>query len=146
MSPEDKDAALFPRHFGGRWALIHRPVPNLSGANANVWLSFSSVLHNWGDHSRLLEARDGAWWDARKIGLSPQPIETVEGWLVVYHGVRNTPAGAIYRVGPALLDLDAPRRVLRRGDVWVLGPRAAYEITGDIPNVVFPCGAVHDGA
>ena len=144
MSPEDKDAAFFPRQFGGRWALIHRPVPHSGGAKANMWLSFSPDLHNWGDHSVLLEARDGAWWDAGKIGLSPQPIETVDGWLVIYHGVRNTPAGALYRVGLALLDLDDPRRVLRRGDEWVVGPRETYEVTGDIPNVVFPCGAVLD--
>lgn len=146
MSPEDKDAALFPRQFGGRWALIHRPVPHSGGAKANIWLSFSPDLRNWGDHSVLLEARDGAWWDAGKIGLSPQPIETVDGWLVIYHGVRNTPAGALYRIGIALLDLEDPRRVLRRGDEWVVGPRATYEVTGDIPNVVFPCGAVLDGA
>ncbi len=146
MSPEDKDAAFFPRQFGGRWALIHRPVPHSGGAKANMWLSFSPDLHNWGDHSVLLEARDGAWWDAGKIGLSPQPIETVDGWLVIYHGVRNTPAGALYRVGLALLDLDDPRRVLRRGDEWVVGPRAPYEVMGDIPNVVFPCGAVLDAA
>ncbi|HET7425631.1 MAG TPA: hypothetical protein VFJ50_01230, partial [Gemmatimonadales bacterium] len=143
MAPEDKDAAFFPRRFGGRWALIHRPVPAIPGAKANIWLSFSRDLSMWGDHTVLLEARDGAWWDAGKIGLSPQPIETSEGWLVIYHGVRNTPAGAIYRVGLTLLDLEDPRRVLRRGDEWVMGPQEPYEVTGDIPNVLFPCGAVH---
>src|SRR5436190_24403127 len=61
---------------------------------------------------------------------------------MIYHGVRNTPAGALYRVGLALLDLDDPRTVLRRGDEWVVGPAAPYEVAGDIPNVVFPCGAV----
>src|ERR1051326_1621526 len=146
MSPEDKDAAFFPRRFGDRWALIHRPVPNIGGAKANMWLSFSPDLHNWGDHSVLLEARDGAWWDAGKIGLSTPPIETDDGWLIIYHGVRVTPAGAVFRVGLALLDLEDPRRVLRRGDEWVVGPQAAYETTGDIPNVVFPCGAVLDPA
>lgn len=145
MSPEDKDAAFFPRQFDGRWALIHRPVPQVASAKANVWLSFSPDLRSWGDHAVLLEARDGAWWDAGKIGLSPPPIETAEGWLIVYHGVRQTPAGAIYRAGLALLDLDDPRRVLRRGEEWVAGPQASYEVTGDIPNVIFPCGAVvHD--
>jgi predicted GH43/DUF377 family glycosyl hydrolase len=84
--------------------------------------------------------------DAGKIGLSAQPIETDEGWLVIYHGVRDTPAGALYRVGLALLDLEDPRRVLRRGDEWVVGPQAPYEVMGDIPNVVFPCGAVLDAA
>jgi len=145
-TPEDKDAAFFPRQFGGRWAMIHRPVPHVSGAKANMWLSFSPDLRHWGDHAVLMEAREGAWWDAGKIGLSSQPIATPEGWLVVYHGVRQTPAGALYRVGMALLDLDDPRRVLRRGEEWIVGPEAPYEIAGDIPNVIFPCGAVLDEA
>ena len=144
--PEDKDAAFFPRQFDGRWAMIHRPVPQITGAKANMWLSFSPDLRHWGDHTILMEAREGAWWDAGKIGLSSQPIETSEGWLVVYHGVRHTPAGALYRVGLALLDLDNPRRVLRRGEEWIVGPEAPYEVTGDIPNVIFPCGAVLDDA
>ena len=63
---------------------------------------------------------------------------------MIYHGVRQTPAGALYRVGLALLDLDDPRQVIRRGDSWVAGPQAPYEVNGDIPNVVFPCGAVVD--
>ncbi|MBM2810094.1 MAG: glycosidase related protein [Chloroflexi bacterium] len=146
MPPEDKDAAFFPRRFGGRWALIHRPVPRLTEAKANMWLSYSPDLTHWGDHTVLIEARDGAWWDAGKVGLSSQPIETEEGWLIVYHGVRHTAAGALYRVGLALLDLDDPRRVLRRGDEWVINARTPYEIDGDVANVVFPCGAVLDQA
>ncbi len=74
MPPEDKDAAFFPRTFGGRWALIHRPVPNIPGAKAHIWLSFTPDLKHYGDHMVLLEARDGAYWDAGKIGLSPPPI------------------------------------------------------------------------
>ncbi|HYM83085.1 MAG TPA: glycosidase, partial [Candidatus Dormibacteraeota bacterium] len=62
MPPEDKDAALFPRRFGGRWAMIHRPAPLRGGAH--MWISFSPDLRHWGDHTLLLEARDGAWWDA----------------------------------------------------------------------------------
>ncbi len=146
MPSENKDAAFFPRQFDGRWALIHRPVPRQVGAKANMWLSFSPDLRHWGDHTVLMEARDGAWWDAGKIGLSSQPIETAEGWLIVYHGVRQTPAGALYRIGLALLDLDDPRQVLRRGEEWVVGPEAPYEVGGDIPYVVFPCGAVLDAA
>lgn len=144
MPPEDKDAALFPVRIDGRWALIHRPVPNVPGAKANIWLSFSPDLRHWGDHMVLMEAREGAFWDAGKIGLSPPPIETDEGWLIIYHGVRNTPAGAIYRLGLALLDRDDPSIVLRRGEEWVFGPEEPYELMGDVPNVVFPCGVVVD--
>jgi predicted GH43/DUF377 family glycosyl hydrolase len=92
----------------------------------------------------LLEARRGAWWDAYKIGLSPQPIETSEGWLIVYHGVRETAAGCLYRLGLALLDLEEPWRVIRRSDEWVFAPTEAYERTGDVSQVVFPCGITHD--
>lgn len=144
MSPEDKDAAFFPRKFGGRWALIHRPMPHVAGTLANIWLSFSPDLSHWGDHYVLLEARRGAFWDANKIGLSPPPIETSEGWLIIYHGVKQTPAGAIYRGGLALLDLEDPRVVTHRGDEWVFGPDEPYELTGDVPNVVFPCGTILD--
>ena len=144
MPPEDKDAALFPRRFDGRWAMIHRPSP-LRG-NANMWVSSSPDLRHWGHHALLLEARNGAWWDAGKIGLGPPPMETAEGWLLMYHGVHLTGDGPIYRVGLALLDLDDPRVVLRRMDEWVFGPYAQYELTGDVGKVVFPCGWVHDEA
>ena len=103
LPPEDKDAALFPRRFGGRWAIIHRPVP--VHGSADMWISYSPDLVHWGDHRVLIQARRGGWWDARKIGLSPQPIETEDGWLLLYHGVRETAAGALYRLGLALLDL-----------------------------------------
>jgi predicted GH43/DUF377 family glycosyl hydrolase len=87
-----------------------------------------------------LEARRGAWWDANKIGLSPPPIETPEGWLMLYHGVRQTPAGCLYRLGLALFDRETPERCLLRGDRWMFGPEEPYERTGDVGNVVFPCG------
>ena len=142
MPPEDKDAAMFPRRVKGRWAMIHRPSPLRGGAH--MWLSHSPDLQHWGDHRLLLEARDGAWWDAGKIGLGPPPLETPEGWLVMYHGVRLTSDGPIYRMGLALLDLEDPGIVLRRTDEWVFAPEAPYEITGDVGRVVFPCGWVHD--
>lgn len=137
MPPEDKDAALLPRRIRGQWALIHRPVSNWG---AHIWISYSSDLSHWGDHKIILEARRGAWWDANKIGLSPPPIETDEGWLMIYHGVRQTAAGCIYRLGLALFDLDNPEQCLRRGDAWVFGPEMTYEREGDVGNVVFPCG------
>jgi len=138
MPPDDKDAALFPRRFGGRWAMIHRPSP-LRGP-AHMWVSFSPDLRHWGDHTLLLETRDGAWWDASKIGLGPPPLETPDGWLILYHGVHPNAGGSIYRVGLALLDLDDPTVVLHRGEEWVLGPQAPYELAGDVHQVVFPNG------
>ncbi|MBI5725268.1 MAG: glycosidase [Planctomycetes bacterium] len=140
LPPEDKDAALFPRRFGSHWAMIHRPV-QASGA-AHIWISFSPDLRHWGSHRILLPSRQGAWWDARRIGLAPPPIETPEGWLILYHGVRNTAAGSLYRVGLALLDLENPVNVIYRGSEWIFGPLQPYERVGDVGDVVFPTGFV----
>jgi predicted GH43/DUF377 family glycosyl hydrolase len=138
LPPEDKDACLFPRRFNGRFALIHRPIVR---DEAHIWISFSPDLKHWGDHRPLIMTRTG-YWDCRRVGLACQPIEIAEGWLLFYHGVRNTTAGAIYRVGLALLDLNSPWKVLRRSDEWILGPSALYERIGDVSDVVFPNGAV----
>jgi predicted GH43/DUF377 family glycosyl hydrolase len=142
MPPDDKDAALFPIKFGGRWAMLHRPVPTTAVAGAHIWLSWSPDLKHWGDHHILLRARRGSWWDANKIGLSPPPLRTEEGWLMMYHGVRSTASGAIYRLGLALLDLDNPSRLIYRSDEWVFQPEEDYELFGDVDKVVFPCGWV----
>ncbi|MGA3216880.1 MAG: glycosidase [Acidimicrobiales bacterium] len=138
--PEDKDAALFPTTFAGRWALIHRPAPAMSGLGAHVWISFSPDLRHWGDARVLLAARHGGWWDSNKVGLGPPPLRTKDGWLVCYHAVRVTASGSIYRLGLALLDSDDPGKVLARGNEWIFGPHAPYERSGDVPDVVFPCG------
>ncbi len=140
VPPEDKDAALFPYRIGGRWALIHRPVATTPRHAAHIWLSWSPDLRHWGDHTVLLHAREGGWWDAHKIGLNTPPLLTAEGWLLLYHGVRTTAAGTIYRIGLALLDAEQPSRVLARSSEWVFGPEAPYERTGDVDQVVFPCG------
>jgi len=138
LPPEDKDACLFPRRFNGRFALIHRPIVR---GEAHMWISFSPDLKHWGDHRPLIRTRT-AYWDCHRVGLACQPIETPQGWLLFYHGVRSTTAGQIYRVGLALLDLKSPWKVLRRSDEWVLGPSEPYERIGDVGDVVFPSGAV----
>jgi len=142
LLPENKDAALFPRKFGDRWAILHRPYQ--SEQDAHIWLSFSPDLKHWGDHQVVLHARSGAWWDAGKIGIGPQPIETEMGWLIIYHGVQRKVSGSIYRLGLALLDLEDPRKVICRSNEWVFGPRESYEINGDVRDVTFPCGAIYD--
>lgn len=144
MSPDDKDAALFPKKFNGKFMLIHRPCSD--GHRAHIWISSSTDLKSWGEHQILLNARKGGWWDANKVGLSAQPLETPDGWLILYHGVKNTAAGAIYRLGLALLDLEDPTKVLKRSKEWIFGPEEPYEKFGDVSDVVFPCGWILDGA
>ena len=137
MLPPDKDAALLPRRIDGHWLLIHRPMTTYG---SHIWLSYSPDLYHWGGHRLILRARRGGWWDADKIGLSPPLIETSKGWLMIYHGVRHTASGSLYRSGLALFDLKQPERCLLRSNTWVFGPEASYEREGDVPNVTFSCG------
>jgi predicted GH43/DUF377 family glycosyl hydrolase len=143
MPPEDKNASLLPRRVNGDFVLFHRPVSVLS-ARADVWLSKSRDLRSWTTPEPVMQSRSGPWWDAARIGLGPPPVETPHGWLTVYHGVKQMVSTSLYRVGLVLLDLENPTRVLRRTPSWVLGPDADYERVGDVPNVVFPTGLVHE--
>ncbi len=137
MQPDDKDAALLPRRVNGMFALVHRPVAD---SGAHIWISYSPDLRSWGGRRMMLQARRGSWWDANYVGLSPPLIETERGWLMLYHGVRHTAAGCLYRLGVALFDLEQPERLLLRGDEWIFGPEAPYEKMGDVAYVTFPCG------
>lgn len=138
LPPEDKDASLFPRKINGSYVLIHRPIIR---GEAHIWISFSPDLEYWGNHRMLIPVRPG-WWDSTRVGLGPPPIETEAGWLIIYHGVRLTASGSLYRVGLALLDLDEPWKILKRCSEWVFGPHEPYERVGDVPGVTFPTGAV----
>ena len=142
--PEDKNAALLAHRVAGRWVLLHRPKTQYGGARGEILLSRSDDLLSWSAPEQVLQPRAGAWWDSLRIGIGPPPLRTEHGWLLLYHGVKDTVGGDIYRVGLALLDLDEPTRVLRRLPNWIFAPLASYERTGDVPNVVFPCGLVHD--
>ncbi len=136
--PENKDGCLFPRKIRGRYVRLDRPY---GGGTGNIWLSYSDDLLHWGDSEVVMTTR-GGYWDQDRIGACAPPIETPQGWLHIYHGVKNTSAGPLYRMGTVLLDLDNPAKVICRSAVPILTPREYYERVGDIGNVVFSCGAI----
>lgn len=142
MAPEDKNAALFPKKIGNKYMLIHRPYSE--NHRAHIWISTSKNLKHWGDNQILLKSREGGWWDSSKIGISAPPLETKMGWLILYHGVKQTATGYTYRLGLALLDLENPAKILKRSDEWIFGPEAEYEKFGEVSDVVFSCGWVHN--
>ena len=136
--PGNKDGILFPRKINGRYARLDRPIGLGRGS---IWISYSSDLINWGDSEVVISPR-GGFWDDFRVGSSVTPIETRDGWLEIYHGVKMTSAGPIYRIGVVILDLDDPSKIIKRGDQPILAPREDYERIGDVGNVCFACGAV----
>lgn len=133
---DNKNAVLFPRKIDGMYAMLHRPA----SGGGSIWIAFSPDLIYWGRSAMVIPPRGGPWWDGLRVGAGVTPIETDCGWLVIYHGVKHMVNGPIYRVGAALLDLEDPSRLVARSRRWFLGPEVSYERTGDVPNVVFPCG------
>jgi len=128
---DDKDAALFPEKINGRYYLLHRIYPN-------IHLAYSEDLRHWRNLGILMKPRQGMW-DSERIGAGAPPVKTPYGWLLFYHGADHQ---RVYRIGLALLDLRMPQRVLARTEEPVLEPEEEYERRGQVPNVVFTCGAV----
>jgi len=136
--PGNKDAVLFPRRINNLYVRFDRPH---IGPTADMWISYSPDLTYWGKSKVIMEVRPG-YWDSDKIGAGAVPIETKEGWLEIYHGVRSTGAGKIYRLGCALFDLEDPSRLIGRSQIPIISPREMYERAGDVPNIIFTCGAI----
>jgi predicted GH43/DUF377 family glycosyl hydrolase len=107
----------------------------------DIWVSFSPDLIYWGDPRPVITPRQRKW-DSAKIGPGAPPVRTPEGWLLIYHGVRQTAAGQLYRLGAALLDLDEPWRVRGRAAEAILSPAAPEDYQGDVGGVVFTCGVL----
>jgi predicted GH43/DUF377 family glycosyl hydrolase len=93
--PEDKNAALLPYRIDGRWAMLHRPKTQYGGGRGEILLTRSDDLVSWSPPEPVMQPRDGAWWDSLRIGIGPPPLRTEHGWLLVYHGVKETVAGGI---------------------------------------------------
>ena len=141
--PFNRNGALFPRKIGGKYAMLSRPSDNGHTPFGDVYVSESPDLVHWGRHRHVM-APVPLTWQSTKIGAGPTPIETDEGWLILYHGVLTSCNGFVYSMGAALLDLEEPWNVLARGSDYLLSPQVLYEQVGDVPNVVFPCAALVD--
>jgi len=137
--PDMRNVVLFPEKIGGRYVRLDRPHTQI--APWSIWISYSPDLIHWGD-SKIVIKPAHYHWDEMKVGPGAPPIKTPQGWLNIYHGVFDTMAGAVYRLGVALHDLNDPSRILGVADEWILQPEDAWELTGYVPNVVFTCGAV----
>ena len=146
--PFNRNGVLFPRKISGKFAMLSRPSDNGHTAFGDIFYSESPDMEFWGRHRHVMSpaAFEVSAWQCMKIGAGPVPIETSEGWLLFYHGVLRSCNGYVYAFGSALLDLDEPWKVTARSGPYLISPRAPYECMGDVPNVTFPCAALHDPA
>ena len=144
--PFNRNGVMFPRKINGMYMMMSRPSDNGHTPFGDIFVSQSPDLTFWGKHRFMMGVikDDRSAWQSTKIGPGPIPIETNDGWLVIYHGVITTCNGFVYRMGSALVDLDEPWKVKHRSKNFILTPNELYECVGDVPNVVFPCAALAD--
>lgn len=144
--PYNRNGVMFPRKIDGRYAMVSRPSDTGHTPFGDIFYSQSPDMTFWGMHRHVMSTYKGdeSAWQSTKIGAGPIPIETDEGWLMIYHGVLNSCNGFVYSFGAAILDLEKPWIVKYRTKPYLLSPQELYECVGDVPNVVFPCAALTD--
>ena len=133
--PDVKGGVLLPEKVDGKYMLFKRPI------GGGIWVSYSKDLQFWGEDRVVMMPR-GGHWDTSRIGPASAPIWTEHGWLLIYYGAKDTSAGPLYRLGAALLDADDPSHVIARSNVPIISPRETYERIGDLPNMIYSCGAI----
>jgi len=141
----ERDTVLFPEKIGGQYAALHRPSnwigPDYPTDIPGIWFAYLDDLPG-GMYGHRLVMKPEQCWESTKMGAGPPPVKTEKGWLLIYHGRDEN---LVYRAGAALLDLEEPWKVIARTPEPILEPEEEYEKVGDVPNVVFPEGAVAIG-
>lgn len=130
----NKDVVLFPNRIKGKWVLYHRIPPH-------IWVAYSDDLLHWGKSNIVMMPR-GLDWESVKLGAGAPPIKTYRGWIFIYHAMDEA---KVYRLGLAIIALDNPEEVMYRSKHPILEPTEEFEQKGDVPNIVFTCGAFVNG-
>lgn len=139
----DKDLVVFPRKINGRFYILHRLKPDIqlvavtdfADLTDDFWRDY--FLH-FSDHILM---RPVYPHETSYIGAGCPPIETPQGWLLIYHSVYDTVDGYIYSASAALLDLERPEIEIARLPYPLFSPETEYELTGVVNRVCFPTGA-----
>ena len=138
----DKDLTFFPRKINGKFAMLHRIWPGIQIVYFDHWEDLTksfweNYIKNLSDY--IIMDPKGAF-EVNYIGAGGPPIETADGWLLIYHGVQETSTGKIYHAKAALLQLDKPENEIARLDLPLFSPTKQWEIEGEVNDVVFPTG------
>lgn len=144
----DKNLVFFPRRINGKLTFLHRIRPDiqlcmvdeLSDLSHEFWEKYIMKLDK---HVVLKPLHDH---ESSYIGAGCPPIETDKGWLLIYHGVKDSIDGYVYSACAALLDLHNPLKEIARLPLPLFTPEEPWELNGMVNNVCFPSGTtLHNG-
>jgi len=131
----NKSAVILPKKINGKYVVFHRIYPNILVDYLDD-LEFNEYLK--GDY--FIAPRKNHW-DSKKVGAGAPPLETKDGWLMIYQSVGYQDPHR-YKIGAMMLDKNNPEKVLYRTNTPIIEPEESYENDGFKAGVVYPCGAV----
>lgn len=138
----DKNVIFFPRRIEGKLVFLHRIRPGIQIVNVNSLNDLTREF--WENYFLNLQKHivmDPVYdHESIYIGSGCPPIETEHGWLLIYHGVKETDKGLVYSACAALLDLHNPAKEIARLPYPLFSPEYEWELKGEVNNVVFPTG------
>jgi predicted GH43/DUF377 family glycosyl hydrolase len=138
----DKDLMFFPRRVNGKLTFMHRIKPDIQIASVNSLAELTAEF--WKDYLTKLSEHilltPRCAHEISYVGGGCPPVETAQGWLVIYHGVQHLDKGYKYSACAALFDLDNPKKEIARLPYPLFEPDQDYEMAGDVDNVCFPTG------
>ena len=131
----NKSAVVMPQKIRGKYVVLHRVYPNILVDYLDD-LEFDNYLQG---HYFIPPRKH--FWDSKKVGAGAPPMETKDGWLMIYQSVGYQDPGR-YKIGAMMLDKDHPEKVLYRTPTPIIAPDEHYENAGFKAGVVYPCGSV----
>lgn len=169
---DSRNSFPFPEEIDGKLYMLFRFHPNIHidvlEAGIEQLLNPRKYSDKWREiYQRRNETfliRAGSLpHELEKVGAGPPPIRTDKGWLLIYHAVGRVSKELsrayglefsltrCYTICAALLDLNNPKKVLKLTKYPIYIPSKLWELEGDeeypvdVPNVVFPTGAIKVG-
>jgi predicted GH43/DUF377 family glycosyl hydrolase len=79
-------------------------------------------------------------YEVNYVGVGCAPIETKEGWLLIYFGAQETTSVVRYHIKGALLDIDNPKRIISRLRKPLFSPQKLLWEKSRMTEMVFPTG------
>ncbi len=148
-----KAMALFPSRVGGKVTAVltahtDQPPAQIAIAQADKLSDFwdENFWKEW--HAHLPDhCIRAVRFDNEQVEVGAQPIETKDGWLLIYSHIQRYFGGGapIFGIEALLLDKQDPRKIVGRTKGPILTPGDSYERFGAVPNIVFPSGALVEG-
>lgn len=133
-----KNWLIFPKKFNNKYAIIHSISPEiLIEYLDDLEFKNKKYIESFYSPAKVEKER----WDSKVRGVGPPPIETKDGWLLLYHAEDRRDPGK-YKIGALILDKNDPRKILYRSKQPILEPKEYYELEGYKPGVVYALGAV----